>query len=283
MSSTKECIIIAGPTAVGKTAAAIRLALSLGTEIISADSRQCYREMNIGVARPTEEELAAVKHHFIADHSITENITAASFAKEAHLHLQNIFRKSDKAVVCGGTGLYIKALAEGLDEIPSIPEHIRNEVIQFYQQSGKEALQSRLMELDPAYASSGEMENPQRMMRALEVFLHTGNSIKDYHRKKNTDALGNIRFSYSIMDLPREELYTRINHRVDDMITAGLEEEVESLIPFRDRPALQTVGYKEFFDYFAGNCTRNEAIEKIKQHTRQYAKRQMTWFRKIIQ
>jgi tRNA dimethylallyltransferase len=305
----KQCIIVAGPTAIGKTAEAIRLAKQYDTSIVSADSRQCYRELNIGVARPSEEELKEVKHYFIANHSITENISAASFATEARVYLNEIFKNHDVAIVCGGTGLYIKALVEGLDEIPPIPTEIRDRVIQLYKEKGIDALRKKLLELDPNFAVHGDVNNPQRMMRALEVVMFTGSSIFEYHTNKLTvdssqlavdssqltvnsqQTTDNrqpstvnseiITFTYKILNLPRAELYERINKRVDQMITDGLEDEARSLIAFRDLPALQTVGYKEFFDCFDGKCTRDEAIEKIKQHTRNYAKRQITWFKRV--
>ena len=281
--SPKHCIIIAGPTAVGKTAAAIETALALGTEILSADSRQCYQEMKIGVARPSEEELSAVKHHFIANHSITENITAASFAKEGRACLAEIFSRSDHAVVCGGTGLYIKALVEGLDDIPVIDEQFREEVSLLYAEQGVDGLRASLLKLDPDFATMGDVNNPARMMRALEVFLATGEPIRTFQKGSvmNDEERG-FSVSYRILDLPREELYSRINKRVDNMIREGLEEEVRSLMQYRERPSLQTVGYQEFFDFFDGKYSRKEAIEKIKQHTRNYAKRQITWFKKYL-
>jgi tRNA dimethylallyltransferase len=274
----KQCIIVAGPTAVGKTSAAIRLAKEYQTEIISADSRQCFKELNIGVARPTEDQLQDVVHHFIANHSITENITAASFEKEALEKLECIFQKSDYAIVCGGTGLYIKALAEGLNEIPQIPEETRQFVVDLHNIKGIEELRKTLLLADPDFGKQGDINNPNRMMRALEVIVHTRNPIAFYQTGEKTTR--NFDISYQIMELPREELYGRINTRVDEMICAGLEDEVRSLIEHQDRPALQTVGYKEFFDYFNGLYSKEFAIEKIKQHTRNYAKRQMTWFSK---
>ncbi|MFN5008767.1 MAG: tRNA (adenosine(37)-N6)-dimethylallyltransferase [Bacteroidota bacterium] len=314
----KQCIIVAGPTAIGKTAEAIRLAKLYNTYIISADSRQCYRELRIGVARPTEDELKEVKHYFIANHSVTESISAATFAKEASAYLDEIFEDHDVAIVCGGTGLYIKALVEGLDDIPLIPDEIRVETIRLYKEKGIHALRNKLLDLDPSFAGRGDIHNPQRMMRALEVVLFLGKSIFDFHQKRgkgggrreegagrrderrgtrdeeeykdNNDNKDNnynnynnstITFTYRIIDLPRELLYERINQRVDKMIEDGLEEEARSLMEYKELPALQTVGYKEFFDYFDGKYTREEAIEKIKQHTRNYAKRQVTWFKRI--
>ena len=288
----KQCIIVAGPTAIGKTAEAIRLAKLYNTSIISADSRQCYRELRIGVARPTEDELKEVKHYFIANHSITENVSAATFAKEASAYLDEIFEDHDVAIVCGGTGLYIKALVEGLDDIPPIPDEIRAEAIRLYKEKGIDALRNQLLELDPSFAGRGDIDNPQRMMRALEVVVSSGRSIFDFHKSVDSSQLTvnsqpstvnrqQILFTYNIQALSREVLYERINRRVDKMIEDGLEDEVRSLIAHKDLTALQTVGYKEFFDYFDRKCTREEAIEKIKQHTRNYAKRQITWFKRI--
>lgn len=275
--SNKQCIIIAGPTAAGKTAEAIRLALSLDTEIISADSRQCYRELKIGVARPTAEELATVPHHFIANHSIEENITAAVFEEEALACLEEIFKKHDHAIVCGGTGLYIKALVEGLDEIPQVPAEIRKKIRENMDQGGIKTLRENLLALDPGYAEKGDVNNVNRMMRALEVIVHTGNPIRQY--QKGSKAVRDFSVEYRIIQPQREILYERINKRVDGMIELGLEEEVQSLLPYQQSVALQTVGYQEFFDFFAGKISRESAINKIKQHTRNYAKRQMTWFR----
>ncbi len=280
----KKVIVVAGPTAVGKTAAAIALAQQYNTEIISADSRQCFKELNIGVARPTDQELATVKHYFIANHSIHESITAGSFAREAKGYLKSIFETQDVAIVCGGTGLYIKALIEGLDEIPPVPSTIREEVIELFEEKGIDALRAKLLSVDPAFEEHGDINNPNRMMRALEVVLHTGKPIHEYHisaENRGIDSLYTV--EYKIIDLPREELYQRINHRVDQMMKEGLEEEAKAVYPFKSLTALHTVGYKELFDYFDGLCTKEEAIDKIKQHTRNYAKRQITWFKRYAQ
>jgi len=280
----KKVIVVAGPTAVGKTAAAIALAQQYDTEIISADSRQCFKELNIGVARPTDQELSTVKHYFIANLSIHESVTAGSFAREAKGYLKNIFETQDVAIVCGGTGLYIKALVEGLDEIPIVPSPIREEVIQLFEEKGIETLRTKLLSVDPAFEEHGDINNPNRMMRALEVVLHTGKPLHEYHisaENRGIDSLYTV--EYKIIDLPREELYNRINHRVDQMMKEGLEEEASAVYPFKSLTALQTVGYKELFDYFDGLCTKEEAIDKIKQHTRNYAKRQITWFKRYAQ
>ena len=276
---TKKCIIVFGPTASGKTAEAIRIAKELGTEIISADSRQCYKEMNIGVARPSPEELSAVNHHFIANHSITEKITAAAFEKEALGYLDEIFIYHDTAVICGGTGLYIKALAEGLDAIPEVPDELRDTVIEINNKNGIDALREKLLSLDPDFADKSDINNPNRMMRALEVVMHTGRPIHQFQTGEKIKRAFEI--EYVMIDPPREILYERINKRVDQMIRSGLEDEVSALIEHKHLTALQTVGYKEMFDLIDGLITRAEAIEKIKQHTRNYAKRQITWFRKF--
>jgi tRNA dimethylallyltransferase len=280
----KKVIVVAGPTAVGKTAAAIALAQQFNTEIISADSRQCFKELKIGVARPADEELVSIKHHFIANHSIHESITAGSFAREAKDYLKTIFETRKVAIVCGGTGLYIKALVEGLDEIPPIPATIREEVIQLFEQKGIDTLRAKLLSVNPAFEEQGDINNPNRMMRALEVVLHTGKPLHEYHISADNRGIDNqYNVEYKIIELPREELYNRINQRVDQMMKDGLEDEAKAVYPFKSLTALQTVGYKELFDYFDGLSTKEEAIDKIKQHTRNYAKRQITWFRRYAQ
>ena len=277
-NSPKTVIIVTGPTASGKTAFAIRLAQAFKTEIISADSRQCFREMVIGVARPTDEELAAVPHHFIASHSIQEEVTAATFESYALSQLDKLFQQHDLVVMVGGTGLYIKAFCEGLDLIPDTDPAIRQQVIQQYESKGLSWLQETLKENDPAFYNSGEIQNPQRCMRALEVCLSTGRSIIDYRTGKK--VVRDFRVIKIGMELPKETLHKQINSRVEQMMQAGLEAEVKTLLPFRKLNALQTVGYSELFDLFDGKLTREQAVEAIKTHTRQYAKRQLTWFRK---
>ncbi|MBS1733481.1 MAG: tRNA (adenosine(37)-N6)-dimethylallyltransferase MiaA [Bacteroidetes bacterium] len=274
----KTCIVIAGPTAAGKTAIAVQLAQHFNTQIISADSRQCFRELNIGVAKPSVEELAQVHHYFINSHSIHENVTAADYEHYAFNAAGKIFRDNDVAVMVGGTGLYIKAFTEGLDKIPATDEKIREQIIHSYREKGIAWLQDQLKAEDPAFAASGEMQNPQRMMRALEVKRSTGRSISSFQLKQKPKRDFNI--IQVGLELPRELLYERINSRVDKMIEAGLIDEAKSLLPFKELNALQTVGYKELFSYFEGTSTKAGAIEQIKQNTRHYAKRQMTWFRK---
>lgn len=274
----KTCIIISGPTAVGKTSIALQLAQYFNTSIISADSRQCFKELNIGVAKPSPDELAAVQHYFINSHSIQENISAADFEKYALAAVDEIFKSHDIAVMVGGTGLYLKAFCEGLDTIPAVDEKIRNHIIASYEQLGTGWLQEQIKNRDPLYYASGEMQNPQRMMRALEVVLSTGNSITSFQsRQKISRDFTIIQVG---LELPREILYAQINSRVDTMMQMGLEAEARSLLQYRSLNALQTVGYRELFSYFDGEITLSKAIELIKQNTRHYAKRQMTWFKK---
>jgi tRNA dimethylallyltransferase len=272
----KTAIIIAGPTAVGKTRVAIELAKHFHTEIISADSRQCYKELNIGVARPSPSELAEVPHHFIASHSVHEHVNAAVFAAYALEQAAKIFEHSDFVVVAGGTGLYIKAFCEGLDVIPEVPAAIREQLAQDYNSKGIVWLQEEIKKTDPLFFETGEIKNPHRLMRALEVIKTTGSSIVEF-QKKNL-----ARRDFSILrvglELPREILYERINHRVDQMMNAGLLAEVTQLLPVRDLKALHTVGYDEIFDSLEGKTSLEFAVSKIKQHSRNYAKRQLTWF-----
>jgi len=274
----KTVIIVLGPTASGKTAAAIELATRYKTEIISADSRQCFRELNIGVARPSTRELKSVPHHFIATHSIQEEVTAASFEQYALTKAAELFIKHDVVVMAGGTGLYIKAFCEGLDSIPAIPANIRDIITRSYEENGLSWLQEQVKEKDPVFYEKGEIQNPQRMMRALEVVEYTGQSILSFRKNKKTErAFAIVKVG---IDLPKEELHRRIHYRVARMMEHGLLQEVRDLKPYQHLNALQTVGYKEIFDYLENKISLEKAIEDIKTNTRQYAKRQMTWFRK---
>ncbi len=262
----------------GKTAVAIQVAQQLNAGIISADSRQCFSELNIGVARPSVEELQAVPHHFIASHSIHQAVTAADFEQYALDKAAQLFRQNNYVVMVGGTGLYIKAFIEGLDSIPDIPADLRQDIITQYNQYGLNWLQQQVAAKDPVYYSTGEIQNPQRLMRALEVITATGTSITQFQtRKKQTRPFNIMQFG---LELPREQLVQRINQRVDMMMEQGLLTEVEQLLPYRHLNALQTVGYKELFDYMDGLLSLPQAIERIKINTRQYAKRQMTWFKR---
>lgn len=278
VNNSKTAIVIAGPTAVGKTAVAIALAKYLNTEIISADSRQCYKELKIGVARPSVAELSMVPHHFIATHSIHEKITAATFENYALKKAAEIFVAKDYVVITGGTGLYIDAFCKGFHPIPDVPERVRAGILNSYQQQGITWLQQALTAADPLYSRQGEMKNPQRMMRALEVIRATGKSILDYRTSSTTERDFNI--IKIALELPKELLHQNINERVDNMIVAGLLEEVRSLQPYKHLNALQTVGYKELFLHLEGGLSLEEAIAEIKKNTRQYAKRQLTWFKR---
>jgi tRNA dimethylallyltransferase len=271
-------IIIVGPTAVGKTAAAIRLAEQLQTRIISADSRQCYRELNIGVAKPSAAELSAVHHYFIDSHSIREEVNAAIFEQLALQWTGEIFRDTPTAVMVGGTGLYIKAFTDGLDDIPPVDAALRQRLRQQYQQDGIAWLQQEVRQLDPVFFTEGEQLNPHRLLRALEVRLSTGRSILSFRNRTPQQRPFHIRRIG--LQLPKEELHRRIHDRVDTMMQQGLLEEVKGLLPWRMHKALQTVGYKELFDYLDGACSLDEAVANIKTNTRHYAKRQLTWFRK---
>lgn len=271
-------IIICGPTAVGKTGKAIQLAQLLNTEIISADSRQCFKELNIGVAKPALYELSLIPHHFINSHSITDEVNAIVFEKYALQKVATLFVEKQTVVMVGGTGLYIKAFCEGMDEIPDIDPAIRQKVIEAYNQSGLHYLQNELKAKDPNYWHNAEQQNPQRLMRALEVILSTGFSIT--HFRQGIKAKRTFDIVKIGLELPRELLYTQINNRVDQMIEAGLIDEVKKLYPYKHLNALQTVGYTEVFDYLDGKTTLANAIEAIKKNTRHYAKRQMTWFKK---
>ena len=274
----KTCIIISGPTAVGKTALAISVANQFSTGIISADSRQCYKELAIGVAKPSLDELAAVPHYFINSHSIHESVNAAVFEKYALEKVQEIFLTNDVAVVVGGTGLYINVFCSGMDEVPIISPGIREKIIYEYEKGGLLWLQMEVKKNDPIYFSKGEILNPHRLIRALEVVLSTGKSILEFQTQTNqTRDFNIIKIG---LELPREELYQRINSRVDIMVQQGLVDEVSGLIAHQDLNALKTVGYRELFDYFSGKISLLEAIEAIKINTRHYSKRQMTWFKK---
>ncbi len=274
----KTVIIIAGPTAVGKTNIAIDVANFFSTSIISADSRQCYKELNIAVAKPTTDQLTSIQHYFINTHSIHDHITAVDFEKYALQSVNKIFEKNDIAVMVGGTGLYIKAFCDGLDEIPLVPIDTRNYIREQYNKNGIDWLIKEIEREDPLYANEGEMQNPQRMMRALEVILTAGNSI--IHFQTNQKVNRDFEVIKIGLEMPREELNNNINTRVDEMVTAGLVNEAELLVPLKSLNALQTVGYQELFDFFDYKISLADSISQIKQHTRQYAKRQMTWFKK---
>jgi tRNA dimethylallyltransferase len=275
---TKTLIVIAGPTASGKTAIAIELAKKYNTVILSADSRQFYREMSIGTAKPTQEELAAVKHYFINSLSITETFTAGDFEKQALTLLDELFRVHDTVLLVGGSGLFIKAVCEGFDEVPSVNAGVRDKLNLEFRENGIINLREKLKLADPEYYATVDIDNPQRVIRALEVFESTGQPISSYHKSGlNKRPFRVIKFGLYLL---REKLYQRINLRVDEMVKQGLVEEARSLLPYRHLNALNTVGYSELFDYFDGKTDLDEAIGLIKQNTRRFGKRQMTWFSK---
>lgn len=274
----KTLIVIVGPTAVGKTEVSIKLAEHFNTEIISADSRQFFKELTIGTAKPTTEELRRVKHHFINSHKITEEYDAAQYAAEALGLIYKLFEKHDYLVVCGGSGLYIKALLEGFDDIPEVPDTIRDEISAQYQAKGLEWLQAKLQELDPAHWQKVDQHNPARLMRALEVVTATGKSISTFQTKQKRQLP--FRVVKIGLELDRELLYKRIDTRMDEMIANGLFEEAKVLYSYRHHQALQTVGYKEIFDFLDGKYDQEEAVRLLKRNTRRYAKRQFTWFKR---
>jgi len=275
---SKTVIIITGPTAAGKSGLALEVAKHFDTSIISADSRQCFRELNIGVAKPDPTQLGQVKHYFINSHSIHDEVNASIFESLAIQWCDEIFLTCDTVIMCGGTGLYIKAFREGLDEIPVIDEGIRKKIIGNYNERGFSWLTDCIRESDPLFFTSGEMANPQRMMRALEVIQSTGRSILSFRKQqKKQKPYRILEFGLRIL---RKELYNRINERVDSMMDAGLLDEAVSLLPYQHLNALQTVGYSELFDYLKGKSSLEDSVSRIKQNTRHYAKRQMTWLNK---
>ena len=256
------------------------MAQHFNTQIISADSRQCYKELNIGVAKPTLSELNLVQHYFINSHTINEDVNAGVFEKYALEIANDIFINQPIAIMVGGTGLYINAFCNGIDEMPSIPNNIRENIIINYKEKGLEWLQEEVKSKDSEFWETCEQQNPQRLMRALEIVETTGKSINFF--KKNSKAIRPFNIIKIGLEIPKEQLQQNINIRVDDMTKNGLVNEVNSLLKDSKLNALQTVGYKELFEYFNGNCTLDFAIERIKINTRQYAKRQMTWFKKDL-
>lgn len=274
----KTLISIVGPTAIGKTALAIQIAQHFGTEIISADSRQFFKEMAIGTAKPNAEELAAAKHHFIDSHAVTQLFSTGDFEVEGLKKLEEIFREHDVAIMVGGSGLYVNALINGLDEMPDIDLSIREKLNRQFEEEGLAVIQNQLAHLDPEYFAKVDQQNPQRMIRGLEVFLSTGKKLSSMLSATKKERPFNI---IKIgLNTDRAVLYDRINRRVDQMIAEGLLDEVKVLTPFKQYNALNTVGYSELFDYLDGKLSLEDAIAAIKQNTRRFAKRQLTWFRR---
>ena len=274
----KHLIVLAGPTASGKTATAIKLAKAFDAEIISADSRQFYKELSIGTAAPTAEELAQVKHHFVHNLSIEDKYDVADYEKDVLSFLKEYFKTKNVAIMTGGSGLFIDAVCNGLDEIPDISDEIRNRVSRMLETEGLERLQKEVERVDPEYFKIVDKQNPRRLQRALEVYYQTGKPYSTFRRKNVAKRDFDIIKLAILWD--RDKLIERINKRFDLMMEQGLLDEVKSVYPKRHLNSLNTVGYKELFDYLDGKYTLEQAVEQIKINTRQYAKRQMTWLRK---
>lgn len=280
MSQTpnKYLILLVGPTAVGKTNLAIKLAHQLDTEIISADSRQFYKELSIGTAKPTIEEMDGITHHFIDSHSIESYYSAGDFERDViKLLEEDIFQRKDVAIMTGGSGLFVKAITDGLDDMPEAPLELRENLMQRLETEGVAILAEELKKLDPEYAATADLQNSQRVVRALEVCVSTGKPFSEFHKK--TKIKRDFNFIKIGIERPREELYNRINRRMDSMLANGLMEEVKGLIGYRNHNALQTVGYKEVFEFLDDVYDYPTMIELLKRNSRRYAKRQMTWFK----
>lgn len=275
----KLLLVVVGPTAVGKTALAIELAKHYATDIISADSRQFYREMSIGTAKPNADELAQAKHYFINSHSVEEIYSAGDFERDGLTLLEQLFQDKDIVVMVGGSGLFVRALCEGFDDLPQAPVEVREAYNKRFAEEGIIPLQAELKAVDPIYYAEADVDNPQRIIRALEVFQATGKPFSSFRQQARNARPFNV---LTIgLNMEREKLYDRINQRVDIMLADGLLDEVKSLEQHRDKPALLTVGYAEIFDYSDGTISLETAIDKIKQNSRRYAKRQITWFKKF--
>ncbi len=271
-------IIIVGPTAVGKTDFCVKLAKEFDTEILSCDSRQFYKELNIGTAKPSPEEMSGVVHHFVDSHGINEYYSAGDFERDAIKLLENdIFKRKNIAIMTGGSGLFVKAITDGLDEIPEAPLELREELMKRLEKGELEIMAKELQNLDPEYSETADLQNSQRVVRALEVCLSSGRAFSSFHKKNS------IKRSFNIIKIgierPREQLYERINLRMDLMLENGLIEEVKGLIDYRNHNALQTVGYKEVFEFLDGNYDFATMVELLKRNSRRYAKRQITWFK----
>ena len=274
----KKLIVVAGPTAVGKTSIAIQLALHFKSAILSADSRQIYREMTVGTAKPTPAERRAVPHYFIDTHSVGDDYDAARYADEALKVIRDLFLQDDLAILCGGSGLYIKGVCDGFDDIPEVPDDIRRDLMENYQHQGIGWLQEQMRQVDPEAFRNIDQKNPHRLIRALEVKLYLGKSILSFRKnEKRRHAFEIIKIG---LELPREELFRRIDVRMDEMIAGGLLEEARSLYPMRHHNALQTVGYQEIFGFIDNQYDLEECIRLLKRNSRRYAKRQLTWFKK---
>ena len=273
-----KLIVVAGPTASGKTSYSIQLAQKIGTVILSADSRQFYKEMSIGTAAPTEDELRQVKHYFVHHISIEDKYDVADYERDAISLLNQLFKQYESVILTGGSGLFIDAVCNGIDPMPDVEPEIREKVENLLREGGLKAMQEEVQRLDPEYFALVDQQNPRRLQRCLEICYQTGNTFTSFRQRQTVQRDFEIE-KYALL-WNREELIRRIDHRVDLMMKQGLLDEARSLYPKRQLNALNTVGYKELFEYFDGRCSLKEAVEQIKIHTRQYAKRQMTWLRK---
>ncbi|MDD2387058.1 MAG: tRNA (adenosine(37)-N6)-dimethylallyltransferase MiaA [Bacteroidales bacterium] len=280
MNKNKHLVIVFGPTGVGKTDVSIQLALYFGAEIFSYDSRQFYKELGIGVAKPDANQLSKVKHHFINNVSIHDHYSISQFETEAISALDEYFKTNDIAIMVGGSGLYVDAICKGVDIMPDHDEKIRQEVIEFYENNGIEALRFELKKIDPEYYKIVDLKNPQRLLRAIEIYRATGKPFSQFRTNKTANRNFNI-IKLGI-DLDREILYNRINDRVDNMIKNGLIKEANHLHKYRGLVALKTIGYTEFFNYFETGNEQNleKTVQLLKRNTRHYARRQLTWFRR---
>ncbi len=272
----KSLIVIVGPTAIGKTGIAIELAQQLNTEIISSDSRQIYREMKIGTARPSDKQLSMVKHYFIASHSITEYYNASMFEIAALNVINEIFNTNNNAIMVGGSGLYVNAVCHGIDDLPTIEPEVRKNITERLNNEGIESLRTELLRIDPEYCKTADIQNPKRILKALEIYYMTGMPYSMLLTKTKKER--NFNIIKIGLNIERQLLYDQINKRVDSMIANGLLKEAEHLLPFKNLNALNTVGYKELFSCFNNEISLTKATELIKQNTRNYAKRQLTWF-----
>ena len=276
--NTKQVIFIIGPTAIGKTSLAIKLAKAIQCEIISCDSRQFYKELKIGTAPPSTEELAEVKHHFIQNLSIKDNYNAGEFELDALNKIEELHKKNNSVIVVGGSGLYINAICKGFDKIPKVSSTNREWAINLYKKNGLDWLQKEVKTIDPDFYAHNDIQNPNRLLRQLEVFKQTGEPVSRF--KSNTIKKRHFKIIKIGLNMQRSLLYERINKRVDTMIKSGLLDEVKSLLNYKDFNALQTVGYKELFMFLEEKISLDQAIENMKKNTRRFAKRQLTWFRK---
>lgn len=274
--SEKNLIVIVGPTGVGKTNLSIEIAKSLGSEIISCDSRQMYRELKIGTAVPTQEQIVQIKHHFIGNLSIHDYYNAAQFETEALSLLERLFKHSTYALMVGGSGLYVDAVTKGIDDLPTISSEVRQKLLDEYKEKGLAYLLEKLKKVDKDYYQIADLNNSKRVLKGLEVYEMTGKKYSQL--RTQTVKKRNFLIKKIGLTMDREKLYERINRRVDEMVKNGLVEEAKQFLPYKDKNSLNTVGYKELFGYFCGEYDLNEAIRLIKRNSRHYAKRQLSWF-----